>query len=484
MLKQSLNQKMLQRLSPQQIQLIKLLELPALQLEQRIKKEIEENPVLEEGEQQDEYSKDEKDEPEEEKDEFDEEFSLDDYISDDEIPDYKLSVNNYSKDDKIIDIPYSEGFSLQEHLLEQLRLKKLNDTEEILSKYLIGSLDGAGYLRRELDAIIDDLAFSHNISTTIEELEHSLKIVQSLDPVGIGARNLQECLILQIENKEENSEIYKNAKIILSDYFEEFSKRHYNKIIKGMGISNDNIKDAMDTIIKLNPKPGGNFSSSLNKTAQQITPDFILKIIDGEPMVTLNAKNIPMLRVSKTYEDMLRGIKGRKEKPSKSEKQAVGFVKQKLDTAKWFIEAIKQRQNTLLSTINAIIGFQKEYFILGDETKLRPMILKDIAELTNLDISTISRVANSKYIQTHFGIVPLKFFFSEGMETADGETVSTREIKRILQECIDGENKKKPLTDEKLAQILQDKGYKIARRTVAKYREQLDILVARLRKEL
>jgi len=484
MLKQSLNQKMLQRLSPQQIQLIKLLELPALQLEQRIKKEIEENPVLEEGALQDEYSKEEKNEQEDDKEEFEEEFSLDDYINDDDIPDYKLNISNYSKDDKVVDIPYSEGFSLQEHLLEQLRLKKLNENQELLSKYLIGSLDEAGYLRRDLDAIVDDLAFSQNITTSTEELEDNLMIVQDLDPVGVGARNLKECLLLQIDKKEELSEVYKNAKIILTDYFEEFSKRHYSKIIKGMNISSDDIKEAMEAIVKLNPKPGGNFSSALNKTAQQITPDFILKIIDGEPMVTLNSKNIPLLRVSRTYEDMLRGMKDRKEKPTKSEKQAVGFVKQKLDSAKWFIEAIKQRQNTLLSTINAIIGFQKEYFVLGDETKLRPMILKDIAELTNLDISTISRVANSKYIQTHFGILALKFFFSEGMETTDGETVSTREIKRILQECIDSEDKKKPLTDEKLAQILQDKGYKIARRTVAKYREQLDILVARLRKEL
>lgn len=485
MLKQSLNQKMLQRLSPQQIQLIKLLELPALQLEQRVKKEIEENPVLEEGVQQEEYSKDEdKNEQEEEKDDFDDEFSLDDYINNDDIPDYKLNINNYSKDDKVVDIPYSEGFSLQEHLLGQLQLKKLSDKEEQLAKYLIGSLDEAGYLRRDLDAIVDDLAFSQNITTSVEELENALKIIQSLDPVGVGARNLRECLLLQIANKDEESYVLNNAKKILEDYFEEFSKRHYSKIIKGMEISSDDIKDAIEAIVKLNPKPGGNFSSALNKTAQQITPDFILKIIDGEPMVTLNSKNIPLLRVSRTYEDMLRGMKDRKEKPTKSEKQASSFVKQKLDSAKWFIEAIKQRQNTLLATINAIIGFQKEYFVLGDETKLRPMILKDIAELTNLDISTISRVANSKYIQTHFGIIPLKFFFSEGMETADGETVSTREIKRILQECIDSEDKKKPLTDEKLAKILQEKGYKIARRTVAKYREQLGILVARLRKEL
>ena len=488
MLKQSLNQKLLQKLSPQQIQLIKLLELPALQLEQRIKAEIEENPVLEEGQSQEEYSKEEEkpDEDPNKDDDFDDEFSFDDYLDDDDIPAYKLTINNYSKDDKVIDIPYSEGFSLQEHLTEQLRLKKICTEEFDLANYLIGSLDEAGYLRRDLEAIVDDLAFSQNDHTTEEKLKDALMIIQDLDPVGIGARNLKECLLLQIEKKSKlnGNNIYENAIKILSDHFEEFSKKHYSKIIKRLGITNNELKDVIDFIIKLNPKPGSNYTSSLNKSAQQITPDFVLKIIDGEPIISLNSKNIPALRVSKTYEEMLKGMKASKEKPTKSEKQTAGFVKQKLDSAKWFIDAIRQRQNTLLVTINAIIGFQAEYFINGDETRLRPMILKDVADLTNLDISTISRVANSKYIQTHFGIYPLKFFFSEGMETQDGETVSTREIKRILQECIDNEAKKKPLTDEKLAQILQEKGYKIARRTVAKYREQLDILVARLRKEI
>ena len=489
MLKQSLNQKMLQKLSPQQIQLIKLLELPALQLEQRIKKEIEENPVLEEGQTQEEYSKEEEkpdDDPNNDN-EYDDEFSIDDYLTDDDIPAYKLNVNNYSKDDKVVDIPYSEGFSLQEHLFEQLRLKKLSTEELELANYLIGSLDEAGYLRRDLDAIVDDLAFSQNIQTSEEKLELALLTVQDLDPTGVGARDLKECLLLQIEKKNNlngNNDIIVIADKILNDHFEEFSKKHYSKIIKRIGITNNELKNAITIITKLNPKPGSNFTSSINKTAQQITPDFVLKIIDGEAMISLNSKNIPSLRVSKTYENMLKGMKETKVKQTKSEKQAVGFVKQKLDSAKWFIDAIRQRQNTLLVTINAIIGFQSKYFLNGDETKLKPMILKDVADLTNLDISTISRVANSKYIQTHFGIYPLKFFFSEGMETQDGETVSTREIKRILQECIDNENKKKPLTDEKLAQILQEKGYKIARRTVAKYREQLDILVARLRKEI
>ncbi|NOZ35544.1 MAG: RNA polymerase factor sigma-54 [Chlorobi bacterium] len=489
MLKQNLSQKMLQKLSPQQIQLIKLLELPTVQLEQRIKKEIEENPVLEEGHEQEEDIKDElNNDPEEPENEYNDEFTIEDYIpDDDDIPAYKLTINNYSKDDKVFEIPLSEGFSLQEHLTEQLRLKKLNEKELQLAEYLIGSLDEAGYLRRDVESIVDDLAFSQNISVTIEEINSALKIIQDLDPVGVGAGNLQETLILQINKnfaKNKNDITIKTATNILENYFEEFSKKHYSKIEKRLGISSEDLKKAVDIILKLNPKPGSNYSSAINRAAPQITPDFILKVIDGEPVISLNSKNIPPLRVSRTYEEMLRGLKESKSKQSKSEKQAVGFMKQKLDSAKWFIDAVKQRQNTLLLTINAIVGFQKEYFIDGDETKLRPMILKDIAELTGLDISTISRVANSKYIQTHFGIFPLKFFFSEGMETQDGETVSTREIKKILQECIDNENKKRPLTDEKLAEILQEKGYRIARRTVAKYREQLGILVARLRKEL
>ncbi len=489
MLKQNLSQKMLQKLSPQQIQLIKLLELPTVQLEQRIKKEIEENPVLEEGHEQEEDIKDElNNDPEEPENEYNDEFTIEDYIpDDDDIPAYKLTINNYSKDDKVFEIPLSEGFSLQEHLTEQLRLKKLNEKELQLAEYLIGSLDEAGYLRRDVESIVDDLAFSQNISVTIEEINSALKIIQDLDPVGVGAENLQETLILQINKnfaKDKNTITIKTATNILENYFEEFSKKHYSKIEKRLGISSEDLKKAVDIILKLNPKPGSNYSSAINRAAPQITPDFILKVIDGEPIISLNSKNIPPLRVSRTYEEMLRGLKESKSKQSKSEKQAVGFMKQKLDSAKWFIDAVKQRQNTLLLTINAIVGFQKEYFIDGDETKLRPMILKDIAELTGLDISTISRVANSKYIQTHFGIFPLKFFFSEGMETQDGETVSTREIKKILQECIDNENKKRPLTDEKLAEILQEKGYRIARRTVAKYREQLGILVARLRKEL
>jgi RNA polymerase sigma-54 factor len=492
MLKQGLSQKLLQKLSPQQIQLIKLLELPAMQLEQRIKEEMEENPLLEEGLPQEEYSKEETgdDDDDSTSPDYDEddEFSFDDYLSDDDIPNYKLNVNNYSKDDKITDIPYSEGFSLQEHLNEQLQLKKLEPREYMLAQYLIGSLDEDGYLRRELEATIDDLAFAQNLKTDMTELKNALRIVQSLDPPGIGASDLQECLLIQLLHRnpvdDNDRKITELAQKILTDFFDEFSKKHYFKIVKRLNISDEELKDASNIILKLNPKPGVNYSSALNKSAQQITPDFMLNVVDGEAIITLNAKNIPPLRVSKTYEDMLKGIKESKTKPGKSEKQAAGFVKQKLDSAKWFIDAIKQRQHTLTVTIHAIVNFQKEYFTNGDETMLRPMILKDIADITGLDISTISRVANSKYIQTHFGIYPLKFFFSEGMETQDGDTVSTREIKSILQECIDSEDKSRPLTDERLAQILQEKGYRIARRTVAKYREQLDILVARLRKEL
>ncbi len=491
MLKQNLSQKMLQKLSPQQIQLIKLLELPTIQLEQRIKKEIEENPVLEEGHPQEENSVDDiKNEPEENENDndYDDEFSVEDYIpDDDEIPTYKLTVNNYSKDDKVAEIPLSEGFSLQEHLTEQLRLKKLSEKESLLAEYLIGSLDEAGYLRREIESIVDDLAFSRNITTNEEEIKNALKIVQDLDPPGVGASNLQETLLIQINKKYINSDKHKiaeRAKVILENYFEEFSKKHYNKIEKRLNISSEELKEAVDLILKLNPKPGSNYSSAINRAAPQITPDFILKIIDGEPFISLNSKNIPPLRISRTYEEMLRGMKEGKVKQTKDEKMAVGFMKQKLDAAKWFIDAVKQRQNTLMLTIEAIVSFQKEYFLSGDETKLRPMILKDIADITGLDISTVSRVANSKYIQTHFGIFPLKYFFSEGMETQDGETVSTRQIKKTLQECVNNEDKSKPLTDEKLAEILQEKGFMIARRTVAKYRKQLGILEARLRKEL
>jgi RNA polymerase sigma-54 factor len=349
---------------------------------------------------------------------------------------------------------------------------------------LLGNIDDDGYLRRKLEAIVDDLAFTQNIQTTEEELHEVLRIIQDFDPVGVGARDLQECLLLQIENKDLELPEITLARKILKYYFQEFTKKHYEKIITRLNITEVELRLAMDEILKLNPKPGSSYSDPQNKNIQHIVPDFILENDDGELQLSLNARNVPELRISQTYSEMLESYHINRSKQTREQKEAISFVKQKLDSAKWFIDAIRQRQNTLMFTMNAIINYQREYFKDGDEKRLKPMILKDIADLTNLDISTISRVANSKYIQTHFGIYPLKFFFSEGMQTDTGEEVSTREIKKILQECIEGEEKRKPLTDEKLADILKEKGYHIARRTVAKYREQLDIPVARLRKEL
>jgi len=489
MLKQNLQQKLLQKLSPQQIQLIKLLELPTVQLEQRIKKELEENPTLEEGRNNEEDSpQDSANDDDDYKDDYSDEFSVDDYISDDDLPSYKLQISNYSKDDRTIEVPYSEGTSLHEHLEYQLGLQKIDERQKMLAKYILGNIDESGYLRREIESIADDLAFSANIMATDDELRDLLKIIQKFDPPGVGAFDLQESLLLQIDRKKEDfPEHRKELQVtydILKNHFDEFSKKHYSKIIQRMGITEENLKKAVEFIIKLSPKPGAMFSNPMNRTSQHITPDFLLETVDGELLVSINSGTAPDLRISQTYADMLKGYQDNNAKATRNEKDTITFVKQKLDSAKWFIDAIKQRQNTLLMTMRSIVDYQEEYFKNGDETKLRPMILKDIADRTQLDISTISRVANSKYIQTHFGIFPLKYFFSEGMETQDGETVSTREIKQILQECIDNEEKRKPLTDERLAQILQEKGYRIARRTVAKYREQLGILVARLRKEL
>jgi len=486
MLKQRLQQKLLQKLSPQQIQMIKLLEVPTLQIEQRIKKELEENPALEEGPDDEaespEESEEEQFEDEEKKD--DDEFTLDDYIEEDEIPDYKLQANNYSKDDdKNTEIPFSAGSSFHEHLESQLGLRELDDKQKILGEYIIGNIDEDGYLRRELVSIVDDLAFLQNVTTTEAELEEVLMIIQDLDPAGVGARTLRECLMLQLERKDLSQPSVKLAYGILDQHFEEFSKRHYDKITARMNITEEQLKTAIDEVLKLNPKPGGVYNDPFTKIVQPIIPDFILEHSEDGFDLHLNSRNLPELRLSAAYSGMLQAYS--KDRSNKKEmKDAVLFVKQKIDSAKWFIDAIKQRQNTLLLTMNAILEYQKEYFIDGDETKLKPMILKDVAEMTGLDISTISRVANSKYIQTHFGIFPLKFFFSEGLQTDSGEEVSTREIKRILQDCIDNEVKRKPLTDERLTEILQEKGYQIARRTVAKYREQLNIPVARLRREI
>lgn len=479
--KLSLQQRLLQKLSPQQIQVIKLLEIPTIQLEQRIKKELEENPVLEmanDSSDDTEYQDDDKS-----SDSENDEFSLEDYMDDDDIPEYRLSSNNYSKDDKQADIPFSTGTSFNEFMLEQLGVADLNEERRKLAEYVIGNIDEDGYLRRDLLSISDDLAFNMNMEVSEQELKDILEIIQEFDPPGVGARDLRECLLLQIQKKKGNDASILAMKIIENN-FEEFTKKHYDKILKRYDISEEELKNAIAEILKLNPKPGSSYSNPLNKSNQVIVPDFILENNDGELRLSLNQRNVPDLRMSGTYLNMLKAYNENKKNISKEQKDAMIFVKQKLDSAKWFIDAIRQRHNTLFITMSEIIDFQQEYFKEGDETKLKPMILKDIADRTGLDISTISRVSNSKYIQTHFGIFPLKYFFSEGMQKDTGEEVSTREIKKILEECITNEDKRKPLTDDKLAQILKDKSYPIARRTVAKYREQLGIPVARMRKEL
>jgi RNA polymerase sigma-54 factor len=477
-----LQQKLLQKLSPQQIQVIKLLEIPTMQLEQRIKKELEENPVLElemDSPAPDDESYDQ--DNDDSRDVDNEEFTVDDYYEDEEIPTYKLNTNNSSKDDKYIDIPFSVGTSFHEFLHEQLHLVNLTEDEQGLAEYIIGNIDDHGYLRRDLMSISDDLAFNMNLDISEQELEKILHAIQEFDPPGVAARDLRECLLLQLRRKEGKQ--FDLAKLIVKDFFTEFTKKHYDKIRSKLEISEEELKVGIDLVLKLNPKPGSSYSNPLNKSNQHIVPDFILDNIDGELNLSLNQRNVPDLKINDTYQDMLRTL-SENQKAKKNDKEAMLFVKQKMDSAKWFIDAIQQRQTTLLLTMAEIISYQKEYFQDGDETKLRPMILKDIAERTNLDISTISRVSNSKYIQTHFGIYALKYFFSEGLQKDDGEEVSTREIKMILQECIDNEDKRKPLTDERLAQILKEKSYNIARRTVAKYREQLGVPVARLRKEL
>lgn len=485
-LKQYLSQKLEQRLSPQQIQLMKLLQVPTMELDQRIKQELEENPALEEGAE----DYDTEDYADNEGEDFSddanienerEDFDLSDYM-DDDTPDYKTQVNNYSKDDEERVIPYSGEQTFQDKLMDQLYMLNLDENQFIIANTIIGNLDESGYLNREIEAIVDDLAFTMNVSVTEEQVEEVLKAVQDLDPAGIGARDLRECLLIQINRRQTGDITRFTAKKILEDHFEEFTKKHYDKIQKKLEIEEDDLKEAIDEILRLNPKPGG-ASKSSTKSMIQIIPDFYIRENDGKLEITLNGRNAPELKVSKDYEMMLRGY-AEGAKTSKSDKEAIQFVRQKLDGAKWFIDAIKQRQNTLLSTMEAIVGYQHDFFMTGDEANLRPMILKDISTIIDLDISTVSRVANSKYVQTNFGVFPLKYFFSEAMSTDSGEEVSTREVKKILSEAIEGEDKKKPLTDELLAKILNDKGYNIARRTIAKYREQLNIPVARLRKEL
>ena len=477
-LKQHLTQKLEQRLSPQQIQLMKLLQVPTIELDQRIKQEIEENPALEEGED---HENDDFDTQDDEFDNDDLDIDISNYI-DDDIADYKTRVNNKGKDDEERVIPLSGEQSFQERLTEQLHLLDLDDHQFIIADTIIGNLDESGYLKRDIDAIVDDLAFSANVMITEQEVEDVLKVIQELDPAGVGARDLQECLLLQINRKQDGDITKYTAKIILEQFFEEFTKKHYDKISKKLEIEDQDLKEAIDEILRLNPKPGGSMKESA-KNHQQIIPDFMITEYEGQLELTLNSRNAPDLKVSREYEQMLR-LYAEGAKTSKSDKEALMFVKQKLDGAKWFIDAIKQRQHTLYITMEAIMMHQEEFFFTGDETSMRPMILKDIAEKTGLDISTVSRVANSKFVQTEFGTYRLKFFFSESLSTESGEEVSTREVKKILSDMVEGESKRKPLSDEKLTEMLQEKGYNIARRTVAKYREQLNIPVARLRKEL
>ncbi len=484
MLKQSLQQKLLQKLSPQQIQLMKLLQVPTVELEQRIKEELEVNPALEEGADS---TDEEKETPE---DTFDEDensdsrddFDISDYMDDDDTPTYKLSIRNRGADDDEKSMPLVSGSSFRDALENQLSLRNITERQENLAKTIIGNLDDDGYLRRDTENIVDDLAFSQGIITDNDELIKVLEIVQNLDPPGIGARDLRECLLLQLKRKDHNYPSVRIAEEVLDKHFTAFTKKHYDRILKKMDISDDDLKIAIGEIVNLNPRPGNSLRDS-SRSAEHVIPDFIITVEDDELLLSLNSRNAPELRVSESYKQMLKGYAAAKQRDRK-QKDAVMFVKQKIDSARWFIDAIKQRQQTLMLTMDAIMNYQKDYFLTGDETMLRPMILKDIAEIVHLDISTISRVANSKYAQTPYGTFLLKSFFSESLSTDTGEEVSTREVKRILEDFIDAEDKKKPLTDDKLANLLRDKGYNIARRTVAKYREQMNISVARLRKQL
>ncbi|MCB4806855.1 RNA polymerase factor sigma-54 [Tamlana sp. 62-3] len=485
MLKQHLQFKLSQKLSPQQIQLMKLIQLPTQAFEQRLKQELEENPALEGG-------KDKNDDLDADFDNSSDDFNdsetigndeinVDEYLSDDEIPDYRTQANNYSSDDEEKTMPYAAGTSFTQHLKNQLNTYRLNDEERDIAEFLVGSVDESGYIRRDLSDIMDDLAFTQNVYTSEENIEKVLKIVHQLDPAGVGARNLQECLSIQLQRKNKTAEV-ELATAIIDNAFEQFTKKHYNKLLQKFSISEEQLKDAISEIEHLNPKPGGSYAGN-NKIVEHIVPDFAIKIVDGELELTLNGRNAPELHVSREYNNMLKGYKDSKDK-SKSQKDAIVFIKQKLDAAKWFIEAIKQRQQTLFVTMSAIMHYQKDYFLSGDERNLKPMILKDVADEINMDVSTVSRVANSKYVDTPYGTKLIKEFFSESMKNDQGEDVSTREIKKILETVIEEEDKKKPLTDETLASILKEKGYPIARRTVAKYREQLDIPVARLRKKI
>ena len=488
MLKQNLQFKLSQKLSPQQIQLMKLIQLPTLAFEQRLLEEMNENPALETGKDEEEvFEKDEFDN----NDEYDDyegsdnieadDINVDEYLSNDEIPDYKLQANNFSDDDDDRENPYASPVSFHQDLINQLNTFILTDSDREIAEFLVGSIDDMGYIRRTIQDIVDDMAFTQGIYTDEKSVEKVLHIIHELEPSGVGARDLQECLLLQLKHKTP-TEYVELATDIIENQFEAFTKKHYDKLLQKHSISNEQLKKAIHEIEKLNPKPGGSFTGN-NKVTENIVPDFAIRINDGELELTLNGRNAPSLHVSKDYQEMMQTYKDSRDK-SNSQKDAVQFIKQKLDSAKWFIDAIKQRQETLFVTMNAIMHFQQEFFLDGEETSMKPMILKDIADMVGLDISTVSRVANSKYVDTPYGTKLIKEFFSEAMKNDQGEDVSTLEIKKILQNTIEDEDKQKPLPDDQLAEILKEKGYPIARRTIAKYREQLDIPVARMRKKI
>ena len=487
MQKQFLSLKLSQKLSPQQIQLMKLIQLPTQAFEQRLLEEMNENPALETG-TEDNYEADEFEN--EDYDDYDDaendrieadDINIDDYLTNDEIPDYKTQSNNYGDEDSNLESPLASPVSFHQDLINQLNTFILNDSEREIAEFLVGSIDDMGYIRRSIQDIVDDLAFTQGVYTDEKTVEHLLHVIHELEPPGVGARDLQECLLLQLKHKTPTESVAL-ATSILSEQFDAFTKKHYDKLIHKFTVSNDQLKKAIHEIEKLNPKPGGSFTGN-NKVTENIVPDFAIRIVDGELELTLNGRNAPLLHVSKDYQEMMQTYKVSKDK-SNSQKEAVQFIKQKLDSAKWFIDAIKQRQETLYVTMNAIMHFQEEFFLDGEETKMKPMILKDIADMVGLDISTISRVANSKYVETPYGTKLIKEFFSEAMKNDQGEDVSTLEIKKILQNVIAEEDKHKPLPDDQLAEILKERGYPIARRTIAKYRELLDIPVARMRKKM
>lgn len=485
MLKQTLNLRLQQKLSPQQIQLMKLIQLPTQAFEQRLKEELNENPALETGKEEEDHDEDtfdpEDDFQEEVDDTAEDEINLDDYLNNEEIPDYKYAANNYSDDDEVRETPLAASITFHQDLLNQLNTFILNEQERQIAEFLVGSIDDMGYIRRSTADLVDDMAFTQGIYTDEKTVEHILTIIHELEPAGVGARDLQECLFLQLKYKKPTEAVALATEIIVHS-FELFTKKHYEKLLQKYHISQQTLRRAIEEIERLNPKPGNSFSGS-SKPIEHIIPDFSIKIIDGKLELSLNGRNTPTLHVSRDYQDMMQTYKDSKDK-SQAQKDAVSFIKQKLDSAKWFIDAIKQRQETLMVTMEAIMQYQKEYFISGDEGKLKPMILKDIAEMVGLDISTISRVANSKFVETPYGTKLIKDFFSEAMLNDQGEEVSTIEIKKILKETIEAEDKSAPLPDDQLTDILKEKGYPIARRTIAKYREQLDIPVARLRKKI